>query len=381
MNTQAAPIIAAPATGSTSPGNAAAAAAAAAASRPGAANTAQAMQLTPGLEQLDQDAIMAAFMGSTVAAPDAKQKEDTNGDPDPDADNGDGDGDPDPDPDPDADNGDGDGDPDPDADKVDDDGKSDLDKGLENELKDKPGLHKRVKQIFGQNKALKAKVETLEAQVQTSGDTPAVVLQSSGADPLASASTEAMIETAEEDAQWWMDWCEANRQGGTLNEGTDKEVKLDANQVTTQLQAARKLLKAVPARREWLKKYAATAKVVGNAKEFTDPKADSREAKLLRTAPELMRDPEYLQVLADAKAGREHREKQAKGITFVEVNPKKVTKPAEGEKPQPQGSKAKVTQPVKKTEEMTTATLSELRERAAKGDQAAKEQLMAAFLS
>lgn len=364
MNTQAAPIIAAPASGSTSPGNAAAAAAAAAASRPGAANTAQAMQLTPGLEQLDQDAIMAAFMGSTVAAPDAKQKEDTNGDPDPD-----------------ADKGDGDGDPDPDADKGDDDGKSDLDKGLENALKDKPGLHKRVKQIFGQNKALKAKVETLEAQVQTSGDTPAVVLQSSGADPLASASTEAMIETAEEDAQWWMDWCEANRQGGTLNEGTDKEVKLDANQVTTQLQAARKLLKALPARREWLKKYAATAKVVGNAKEFTDPKADSREAKLLRTAPELMRDPEYLQVLADAKAGREHREKQAKGITFVEVNPKKVTKPAEGEKPQPQGSKAKVTQPVKKTEEMTTATLSELRERAAKGDQAAKEQLMAAFLS
>ncbi len=322
---------------------------------------------------------MAAFMGSPVAAPDATQKEDTNEEAKTEEETTE-----------ETDESTEETETESEEETTEEteesteepESKSDLDKGLENALKDKPGLHKRVKQLFGQNKALKSEVTTLKAQLQSSGETPPVVLQASGSDPLASVTAEAQLVDAEESAQWWLDWCEANRQGGTLNEGTDKEVTLDSKQVTDQLQAARRLLKAVPARRDYLKKYAETAKAVGAVvKELTDPKADSREAKLLRKAPELMREPEYLQVLADAKAGREQREKQAKGITFVEVNPKKVTKPVEGNKPDAEGSKAKVTQPVVKTEAMTTATLSDLRERAAKGDPAAKEQLMAAFLS
>lgn len=121
--------------------------------------------------------------------------------------------------------------------------------------------------------------------------------------------------------------------GGIWDEGGENERELTAKDVDAWITHYERVLDEAPTigneRKLYLKTYAETAKTLGKpAAELLNPKEETRESKIIRAIPELMRDPEYLRFLADAQVGRELREKKAKGVQTVEIDP--TAKPKSG---------------------------------------------------
>lgn len=369
------------------------------------ADKATGIALTPGLEQLSREEISARFMGLPAGKAETKQKaddsqsgtgDDNGGQDDQSGDQGDSQGSGDDGAGGD-DNGEGDGagedgagDGSGNDDGGDDDGKgSDLEKGLDKALKDHPGLRKRFNQLLRENPKLKR--ELAEAQ-KAAAAKPRVLAAPTTQDPLASVTDEASLAKAEDAATWWLDWCDAHPQGGVINEGTADEQTLTADQVVQTKQQARKIQRAVPGRRDWLKTYTQTSQEVGAEVEAILAEGSQLpEAKVLATVPELMRHAEYPRILADLKAGRELREKKAQGITFVEVDPKKkgAAKPGSGGGKAPGSDKTPPSQtgtrPAPKSKDapenaLATVPLADLRARAAKGDGAAQAEITRRFV-
>jgi hypothetical protein len=419
-----------PASGSTSGGKTSAAAAAMV-TGPAGAKPATEMPLTPGLEQLDEAQIAAAFMGLPVETGTKKQKQATNketegdegdadegdadegdadegdadegdadegdadeGDADEgDADEGDADeGDAD---EGDADEGDADeGDADEgDADEGDaDEGKSALDKGLDKALKNQPGLRKRIKGLMAENPRLKRELAEAKTQLEKRGAEPEIVTATSASNPFAAARSDAEVDRlADEmvnDAEDKLDWLDNHREGGTYGKG-ENAVEMDADDVANARAHYRKVLRGVEAaktaRKDWLKSFAETrSKLNGVAAELLSKDSDLPEAKLLRAVPEIMRNADFLQTLADAKAGREQREKAAKGIKFVEVKAGKVIKPqGKSAETDPKGGKPATGKKVEPGERkpLTQAALDKLRADADAGDKRAQQKLDQLFLA
>lgn len=396
---------AAPASGSTTPGKASTAATAVIASSPGAAKPAPEMSLTPGLEQLSADEIMAAFMGSPGGSPSKEQKEGakTNTKPK------DGEG---------TEEGEGvstDGDDTEtggegtEGEGVETDSGESESEGTEGEtegdepadgldvLKDKPKLHKRVKQLMADNPRLKREVETLTKKVEAMSQQPDVVQAPDAYNPLAQARTDAEVDklagevTASAKAK--LRWLNKHSDGGTWQEGTNNALEMSAQEVENAIEhyedLTGKIDTAKSDRKAWLKTYGETAKALGadKIKALMKPAVATRESEMFTKVPELMRDPEFLQLLADAQAGRETREKTAKGIKFVEVKAGKA-KPEGEQKPGTGGSRAAAAdnaraRPQQKQPDKTPLTkpaLDKLREDAAAGVKSAQEELMKQFL-
>lgn len=257
----------------------------------------------------------------------------------------------------------------------DDEGESDEDDPIDQALKDKPKLRKRVKKLFAQNKELKQKLAEKEQEVQAKAVQPLVLEAPTATNPLAGTRSAAEVDQAVEDALEKTEWLDENPDGGTYN---GQEVS--ANQVKTYKAFYRAVVKGAQARRDYLAKYADSLKGLGlDPVELVKPQAATRESSLIQEIPELARRPDYLQVLADAKAGRELREKKARGITLVEVDPKKPKVAAKDPKPgkPAAGQKGSQSPSAREGAEVPLATL---RERAAAGDRTAQQKLQAAFI-
>jgi hypothetical protein len=115
------------------------------------------------------------------------------------------------------------------------------------------------------------------------------------------------------------------------------------------------------------------------------PKVETRESKMIRQIPELMRDPEYLRFLADAQVGREMREKKAAGVKTIEIDPSKAKKAesasvaAPAKAPTAAAPAAKTTAQVRSPE--AGFSYKELQLAAEKGSASAKAELRRLFLA
>lgn len=269
-------------------------------------------------------------------------------------------------------------------------------------LKDKPKLHKRVKQLMADNPRLKREVEALTKKVEAMSQQPEVVAAPNAFNPLAKARTEAEVDTLASEvttsAKAKLRWLNKHPDGGVWQEGTDNALEMSAAQVEAAIEHYEDVMSKIDTaksdRKAWLKTYGETAKALGADKvtALVKPTVATRESEVFAKVPELMRDPQFLQLLADAQAGRETREKMAKGIKFVEVKagkakPEGEQKPGKGgstaaaagaSKPTPQQRQQQQKQPEKTP--LTKTGLDKLREDAAAGVRSAQDELMKQFL-
>ncbi len=387
MSTLAAPS-AAPASGSPTPGTAAAIAAQQLAAQ-GHATTSD-VSLTPGLEQLDDAQIAAAFMGDEIVVEEAGDKkakvevteteEETETETTEESDA--------------TETTEAETETETETTETTEETEqpegegSDLEKGLLNALKDKPGLHKRVKGLFVQNKELKAQLEA--ATTQPVVITPPAVAGQMFAGARNEAEIEAQAQAVVNDARSKLRWLNRHLDGGTFGDGEHAQ-ELTAAQVEQYIEHYENLVTSVDAakaaRKTYLQNYAQTVKpLAAEAQELVNPKTPHRESQLIRTVPELTRDPTYLQILADAKAGRELREKKAQGIQVVEVKPgQKPAANGQGKPAVKAGVKpaaaviSKPGEPPAK-QALTPEALQALRAKADAGDRAAQQRLMDAFM-
>lgn len=263
--------------------------------------------------------------------------------------------------------------------------------GIEKALKAKAvpeGIIKRTLEVFQQKTELAERVKQLEGR-------PATVLSPSATDPLSHAATEADVEaavtSAKADARSKLRWLNRHIDGGVWAQGTEAEQEFSAAQVDGLIEHYEAISdnadKTGEARKQYLRDYAATVeKLEIPATDLVNPKVPTRESKLIRAVPEIMKTPDYLQVLADAKAWRDIREKKAAGVQFVEIDPKKsktgaaATTAGKGEvKPKPVTS-SNARQPAAPSAE-AALTLSQLREKAASGSQSAQAEIARRFMA
>lgn len=411
-------IPAAPASGSATPGRATAATAAVGASGQGEVKSAPEMPVTKGFEQLNSAAMDAEFMGLPEAKGTGERKQDTATKkapkPEPDSEDEDEESeteeeDEDEETDADAEeedeeseSDDEDGEADPDAEEEDEesesddeDGESDADEEEEGEaFKGKKGLRKRFNQLLKENPKLKRENKSLTERLEAMSQQPEVVMSADKGNPLARARTDAEVDematNLKTGAQSKLRWLNKHSEGGVWQEGTENEVTMTAEQVEESIEHYEGVMESLDTaktgRKAWLKTYGETTKTLGaeSVTELVKPKVTTRESELFKQVPELMRDPAFLQVLSDAKAGRELREKRGKGIKIVEVKP--PAKKGQGEKSAKtqtlESSKARDRPKEAKPAEgkLTSKQLEQLRGSAQDGNRRSQAAIDAAFL-
>jgi hypothetical protein len=359
-----------------------AAAAAAKATRPAMMPKAE-LALTPGLEQLNEAQIAAAFMGETVEVKAPTQKEATNEEETEETAETETTEETETTAEEETETEEATAETEEEA-----EAESDLEKGLE-KAKLSPGMRKRFKALLKENPELKRELETLKLQVEAKQAEPDVVTPAHAGNLFATARNAAEVEQHAadvlDDAETKLDWLDTHRDGGVWGKG-ENAVKYTAEQVAEFRTHYRKLIRGVDsqkaARLDWLKRYAETLKGISadKANELVKPTVETRESRYAR---HIMAEPDFLEFLADAKAGREQREKSKQGIKFVEVKPgaKATAKPG-GETPPVNGSKPMVKQaaPVAKADR-SPAYLEKLRARAAAGNAEAQEELHDWFMA
>jgi hypothetical protein len=201
-------------------------------------------------------------------------------------------------------------------------GEGHLEKGLLKALagEEHKALRKRLASVFKQNKGFKEELKALKSAEAVAP----VVLQaneggSGGGALLADVATEADLEKLGTAAETWLEWCEDNAEGGTPP-GAKEEMTRD--EVKARKREASRILKAVPARREYLAKYQASHKAVVAAlpdMAKVGSELHTKAMAVLKANPALVSSPTYLQDVADLIRGRELREEEAKGTKYVKV--------------------------------------------------------------
>lgn len=238
------------------------------------------------------------------------------------------------------------------------------------------GLTKRITDVFKQNSERAEALKQLEAK-------PATVLPPSAHDPFSAASTEqaidAQVASIKTDAKSKLRWLNRHLDGGVWGEGSEVETEMTAAQVDAAIDYYEAQVESIDkqgaGRKAYLASYAETVKTLGiPAAELVEPKVAHRESKLLRDVPEIMKTPDYLQVLADAKAGREIREAKAKGVQYVTIDPSAKKEPVT---PKKTGSSAPTARTPKAEE---SQSLEQLREQANKGSQRAQQEITRRFM-
>jgi len=244
---------------------------------------------------------------------------------------------------------------------------------------------KRTQTVLKQNSERGKEIEALKAEVETHRAKPAAVLAPSADSPLAHVVTpeqvDAEVKAITNEARNRIRWLERHLEGGTWNEGTEHAQELTAAQVESALNHYEDMRDGAAAlgtqRKAELAEYAATLKTLNvPAEDLVKPAVPTRESKLFAKVPELMRDPTYLQILADAKAGREAREEAARGVRTVKVDPgkvKPVAKASSNEGSEGDGNTPRVVTP-------STTDLAQLRSQAAAGDADARAAIRRAFV-
>lgn len=242
-------------------------------------------------------------------------------------------------------------------------------------------LPDRLLKIAKHDAARNAQLKALEGELAAAKQSPPVVAEATAADPLASITTESGLQQAVTNAQAWEDWCEMNPEGGLLDTANE-ESYLDADTVRANRIHARRILRAEPAKREWLKQYQATAAAVVRERPGLSDKAspDFLAAVDLLSRP-LAARPDHLQIVADYLAGKQAREDKAKGIQTVKLHGNGSTGSPQAARPAARAaapSGAAPAAPVRSAG--APEDITALRHRAKEGDEAAANKLAAAFL-
>lgn len=261
--------------------------------------------------------------------------------------------------------------------------------GITKELKDKgvsPKLIKRFEDLAKQNSE---RGELLKRQ-----DTkPLLVEAPTQSNPLANVVDEVKIDETVKAMQ--ADARTALRKlqrmdgvGGTWDEGGENERELTAADVDawiTYFEDLRDNAATVGQERKlYLKTYAEAAEAIGKpASELISPKVETRESKMIRKVPELMRDPEYLRFLADAQVGREMREKKASGVQTITIDPK--AKKAESGTVTTKATTSTATATAAKTTPKVVSpnadmSMADLRAKAASGNAEAQREIRRRFM-
>lgn len=246
-------------------------------------------------------------------------------------------------------------------------------------------IRKRVSKLLAEPAKLKSTIKELEAQVKEAGAPPVFVAPPSPNDPLAHVTTPAQLHTALSNAEAWEAWCEDHPDGGEVTPWND-ESYLDADEVRARLRSARAQLRAAPAKQEWLKQFEQTrANLREHAPELFEKDSDLQKEVLAifnegRISPH---HASHWQDAVDLVEGRRSRLEREQGITRIKLDPKtaaakaaasSVSAPRPGPNPGT-GTKLPATRPA-----TAGSDLGALKQRAAKGDQAAQASLIDAFV-
>lgn len=251
---------------------------------------------------------------------------------------------------------------------------------------DNEGIRKRLNKILGESPRLKQALADAEKKLKDSSGPPVVVAPAHAADPLAGVGSMAELQTAVRNAEQWEAWCEDHPEGGNLNPKDDSSY-LSPEDVRAQLRAARTLLRAAPARTDWLKQLEANREKL----RADVPELFEADSPLLNQAVALLKEgrvtaahPDYMQDALDLLEGRRARQEREKGIKTVKLAPA-AAKQAAGNtgspashRPAPQTgavTKAPATRPAS-----AGADIAALRKRAEAGDQKASDDLARAFM-
>lgn len=278
--------------------------------------------------------------------------------------------------------------------------KGQLDHLLEAYAKDptNEGIRKRIAGILGESPRLKQQIKELTDQLSEAKGPPIVVAPPSPADPLAHVATQADLdqalskaESADANAQAWIDWLTMNPDGGKpegmKEELSREEVRQKLAEARDVQRSARAVLKAAPSKEKWLKDYAATRAAVKeqHPEFFSEGNADAGEiTKLLQEGRITTRHGDYVQDALDLLEGRRARLERQQGKVMIKLDPKAAAPEAAGATQTPQkrptsqagtGTRTPGARPAG-----AGADVAGLRKRIAEGDRTAGDSMARAFL-
>jgi hypothetical protein len=200
------------------------------------------------------------------------------------------------------------------------------------------GLLKRIDKAFEHSRTYREEAEQLRADLANVPEP--VTLAPSPAHPLSDVQTPDALDDRRQAAEFWLDWCAENPDGGTLGTGSQSR-ELTAEETKAQRKWASGILKALPARQQWLaqRQQSRTAAQQALPEMFRKDTPEYRAAAALVTGtPELVNQPDYEMTLADTVRGLKYRVMESKGYTIALVPPSK--KKATSEPAAPPAGKA-----------------------------------------
>lgn len=192
------------------------------------------------------------------------------------------------------------------------------------------GLLKRIDKAFEHSRTYREEAEQLRKDLANAPEP--VTLAPSPAHPLSDVQTPEGLDDRRQAAEFWLDWCAENPDGGTLGTGSQSR-ELTYEETTAQRRWASSVLKALPARQQWLaqrQQSRATAKEALPAMFRKDTPEYRAAQALVAGTPELVNQPDYEMTLADTVRGLKYRVMESKGYTIALVPPskKKASDPA-----------------------------------------------------
>ena len=190
------------------------------------------------------------------------------------------------------------------------------------------GLLKRIDKAFEHSRTYREEAEQLRADLANAPEP--ITLAPTAAHPLSDVQTTEQLNDRHKAAEFWLDWCGDNPEGGTVGSGRDAK-ELTAEEVKAQRKWASSVLKSIPERQTFLamRGPARAAAVKANPDMFRKgtPQYNAAQA-LIKGTPELVNQPDYELTLADTVRGLEYRVKQDQGYTIALIPPSSKKKTA-----------------------------------------------------
>jgi len=242
----------------------------------------------------------------------------------------------------------------------------------------------RVRKLAKAEPAKNAQIKALQAELSTVKEVAEkvapIVLAPTTSNPLAGVMTKEALDREINNAQSWEDWCELNPDGGLLNP-KDEESFIDADAVKQHRIEAKRILREATKREAWIAEHSKTSdsikKVAPSLFERTSAEGKEREA-FLKRFPEVMKDPNYEQVIFDYIEGKKAREERATGVQTVKVKAKPTATTTPPAKAAAATAPAATKAPVKQA--TATPDIQSLRKASLNGNEAAANALAMAFM-
>jgi hypothetical protein len=264
---------------------------------------------------------------------------------------------------------------------------------------DDPKLLKRLREFPVEAAKLKTQLEEATAKLADADGPPVMVQQAQAEDPLANVAnvtqlheTVTQAKASKANSQAWVDWCLKNRDGGTP---PGHKAGMDAEQVAetlseemARIRQADRFIEAAPAKMDFFTKQASTREVLRKSR----PELFIKDSPELAECITLFKEgrvnaslPDSMQDAADMAEGRRARQEREKGITTVKLQPpnKGAASAAQGQqaqRPGPQGGAAGGKAPAMKPAG-AGADVVGLRKRIEAGDRKAGDDMARAFLA